>query len=77
MVNSDLRVHLRQEARSDQVDELTRDLTLQVKVVAESVRADFEARTVFVFLRSGATPAEIQALRERILKSPIVADVEP
>src|SRR5215217_7067556 len=52
----DLIVHLRQEARSDQVEELTRDLTLQVKVVAESVRTDFEARRIFVFLRRGATP---------------------
>ena len=73
----DLTVRIREGVTLEQVDDLAAEVSAQVPPVATSSQIDMEARALLLYLRSDATDDERRALREMLLRSPIVAGIEP
>ena len=59
------------------MDTLTTALNLHPGTALAGSRIDFEARTVYLYLRTDATAADRQRLRKLLLESPVVTGVEP
>jgi hypothetical protein len=73
----DLTVHVRGDSTFDQVRELMSRLNLRPGSAIDGSRINYEARTVYVYVRTDATPTERQRLREMLTQSSIVVSVEP
>lgn len=73
----DLTVHVRTNVTFEQVEQPIKGLTLRPGSAIEGYRINFDALTVFLYLRSDSTPAERQRLQEMLLQLSIVTGVEP